>query len=410
MPSPREANTTRSEPVRVLITDSDNRSALAATRSLGRAGYKVFTAGEAHPSLASVSKYSARFDAYCSPNRSPEEFVRDVAGIAEVNRIDVLLPMTEITTLLLTQHRHLLPAEVSLPFPDAATVAAVADKSQVLQQAERIGVPIPRTLVVTSAQDARDKAAQIEYPAVFKPARSRNWNGRQWVSSSTGYATRAEDLFARLERLDPAVFPVLVQERIVGPGVGVFVCCDGSADDAGVLATFAHRRIREKPPSGGVSVLCESAEVDPVAKAHAVALLNAMGWRGVAMVEFKQNSRDGSLRLMEINGRFWGSLQLAVDAGVDFPALAVEVALGRKRASVKSYRVGTRSRWLWGDVDAMLALLFRSRAQLNLPESHPGRWRTLLSFLRPWGARYELERSDDPKPAVLAAKRWLLRR
>jgi predicted ATP-grasp superfamily ATP-dependent carboligase len=152
--------------------------------------------------------------------------------------------------------------------------------------------------------------------------------------------------------------------------------------------------------------------VDPAAKTHAVALLQAMGWRGVAMVEFKQNSRDGSLRLMEINGRFWGSLQLAVDAGVDFPALAVEVALGRKRAPVESYRVGTRSRWWWGDVDAMLALLLRSRAQLNLPESHPGRWRTLLRFLALWepGTRYELERTSDPRPALLAARRWLLNR
>lgn len=397
MTSPRE---------RILITDSDNRSALAATRSLGRAGYTVFTAGEAHPSIASVSKYSSGFAPYFSPNSSPERFVRDVAAIIERHRIDVLLPMTEITTLLLTQHRELLPASVRLPFPDAATVAAVADKSQVLDQAQRIGVPIPRTLVVESAQDARAKANQIEYPAVFKPARSRNWNGKQWVSSGTGYAADAETLFARLEQLNPAVFPVLIQERIVGPGTGVFVCCDG--DD--VLATFAHRRIREKPPSGGVSVLCESALVDPVAKKHAIALLKAMGWRGVAMVEFKQNSADGSLRLMEINGRFWGSLQLAIDAGVDFPALAVDVALERRRAPLETYRVGTRSRWLWGDVDAMLALLFRSRSQLNLPDSHPGRWRTLLNFLQPWGTRYELERGDDFKPAVLAAKRWLLRR
>jgi predicted ATP-grasp superfamily ATP-dependent carboligase len=391
---------------RILITDSDNRSALAATRSLGRAGYTVFTAGEAHPSLASVSKYSSGFAPYFSPNSSPERFVRDVAAIIERNRIDVLLPMTEITTLLLTQHRELLPANVRLPFPEAATVAAVADKSQVLAQAERIGVPIPRTLVIESVQDARAKASQIEYPAVFKPARSRNWNGKQWVSAGTGYAADADTLFARLDQLNPAVFPVLIQERIVGPGMGVFVCCDG--DD--VLATFAHRRVREKPPSGGVSVLCESALVDPTAKQHAIALLKSMGWRGVAMVEFKQNSADGSLRLMEINGRFWGSLQLAIDAGVDFPALAVDVALGRRRAPLETYRVGTRSRWWWGDVDAMLALLFRSRSQLNLPDSHPGRWRTLLSFLRPWGARYELERSDDLKPAVLAAKRWLLRR
>jgi len=169
--------------------------------------------------------------------------------------------------------------------------------------------------------------------------------------------------------------------------------------------------LREKPPSGGVSVLCESAPVDPTACEHATRLLKEIGWRGVAMVEFKQDSRTGTLKLMEINGRFWGSLQLAVDAGVNFPQLAVDIALNRAQP-VNNYRVGVRSRWFWGDTDAMVSMLLRSRQQLNLPRNHPGRWRTLLSYLLFWqpGMRYELERCSDPAPALLAAKRWLLRR
>jgi hypothetical protein len=91
--------------------------------------------------------------------------------------------------------------------------------------------------------------------------------------------------------------------------------------------------------------------------------------------------------------------------------LAVDVALDRAQP-VNNYRVGLRSRWFWGDTDAMLALLLRSREQLNLPRAHPGRWRTLLNYLLLWQprTRFELERGSDPKPALLAAKRWLLRR
>ncbi|WP_116813666.1 ATP-grasp domain-containing protein [Steroidobacter cummioxidans] len=393
---------------RILVTDSDNRSALAATRSLGELGHTVFTASESHPSLASVSKHSAGFDAYSSPYRAPDQFAKDVAAIAARRQIDVLLPMTEITTILLTRARDLLPPTVRIPFPDADIVATAADKSKVLQLAAEIGVPIPKTLVVESPDEIEAVLQRVEYPAVFKPARSRAWNGERWISGGTAYSRTADDLRARLNNLDPAIFPVLIQERIQGPGVGVFVCC---GQDSQVLATFAHRRLREKPPSGGVSVLCESAPVDPVAKEHAIHLLRSIGWRGVAMVEFKQDSRDGSLKLMEINGRFWGSLQLAIDAGVNFPRLAAEIALGQA-TPIDNYRVGVRCRWFWGDTDAMLALLFRSRSQLNLPEAHPGRWRTLLSFLKLWQprTRYELERSGDPRPALLAAKRWLLNR
>lgn len=392
---------------RILITDGDNRSALAATRSLGQLGHTVFVASETQPSLAAVSRYTAGFDLYQSPYQAPDRFIRDAARILQERQIEVLLPMTEITTILLTRHRAALPAQVRIPFPDAEIVATAADKASVLRMAESIGVPIPGTEVVSSPEEIDTVASRVEYPAVFKPARSRTWTGDQWVSSGASYAASAEDLRAGLRKLHPAVFPVLVQERVEGPGVGVFVCCD----ESGVLATFAHRRLREKPPSGGVSVLCESAPVDPTASEHATRLLKQLGWRGVAMVEFKQDARTGVLKLMEINGRFWGSLQLAIDAGVNFPELAVDIALNRARP-VNSYRVGVRSRWFWGDTDAMISLLLRTRKHLNLPRNHPGRLRTLLSYLMFWrpGMRYELERFSDPAPAWLAARRWLLRR
>mgnify|MGYP003336754857 CR=1 FL=1 len=65
-------------------------------------------------------------------------------------------------------------------------------------------------------------------------------------------------------------------------GGGVFMCYQCGK----LIAQFNHRRICEKPPSGGMSVLCESAPVSPQAKQYAQALLDALGWEGVAMVEF----------------------------------------------------------------------------------------------------------------------------
>ena len=132
-----------------------------------------------------------------------------------------------------------------------------------------------------------------------------------------------------------------------------------------LVAEFSHRRIREKPPSGGVSVLCESVPVVPQAKQYAQALLDALRWEGVAMVEFKMDMADQSLKLIEINGRFWGSLQLAIDAGVDFPALLVQTLADEPMPVIDSYRVGVRSRWLMGDFDALLMRLFKREDELH---------------------------------------------
>ncbi len=383
--------------MRILVTDSDTRSALAAVRALGTRGHEVVTAGVAHPSLASVSRHSRAFESYPDPAVDSDGFVDALARSVERQRIDVVLPMTEVTTLLVTAHQERLAAHI--PFPDAATVANAADKSHVIGLARTLGIPVPRTVVASSAAQGIADAPALPFPIVVKPARSRVRTPGGWVSTGVAYAHDAASLRRSLEGLPTAVYPVLLQERIEGPGVGVFV----AIDRGNPVATFAHRRVREKPPSGGVSVLCESAAVDPVAAEHATKLLRAIGWRGVAMVEFKQDRRDGSLRLMEINGRFWGSLQLAVDAGVDFPGIAAAIAAGQPLTAAPAYRVGVRSRWLAGDLDALLLQLLRSRGHLNLPPSHPGRLRALAAFLNPFGprTRFELERPGDFAPARL---------
>ena len=137
-------------------------------------------------------------------------------------------------------------------------------------------------------------------------------------------------------------------------------------------------------------------------------LLDDLRWRGVAMVEFKVDRRDGQPRLMEINGRFWGSLQLAIDAGVDFPSILIDSFSGRVVAPSSPYRVGVRSRWFWGDVDALLLQLF-SHAVV----AHPirDRARAIGAFLKLWGPQlhYDNPRRSDLKPWIRETAHWFRR-
>ena len=129
------------------------------------------------------------------------------------------------------------------------------------------------------------------------------------------------------------------------------------------------------------------------------------------MVEYKVDAATGTPYLMEINGRFWGSLQLAIDAGVDFPALLVDCALGAPADVAPTPRPGVRGRWWWGDVDHLLARLRRSPAQLSLPPGAPSRARAALAFLAIGPAvRDAVLRVSDPVPFVLETVQWLQRR
>jgi predicted ATP-grasp superfamily ATP-dependent carboligase len=178
-----------------------------------------------------------------------------------------------------------------------------------------------------------------------------------------------------------------------------------------VRAHFAHRRLREKPPSGGVSVYCESVAPDPAIVNASAQLLAKLNWLGVAMLEYKVERRTGIPYLMEVNPRFWGSLQLAIDAGVDFPRLLVDLAAGRTIGPAPQFRVGIRSRWWWGDVDQLLLRLRRTAAELSLPNDADSRAEAVMRFLT-WGQRdrNEVLRFDDPRPFLRETALWFSRR
>jgi hypothetical protein len=130
------------------------------------------------------------------------------------------------------------------------------------------------------------------------------------------------------------------------------------------------------------------------------------------MVEYKLHTNTGVPYLMEINGRLWGSLQLAIDAGVDFPKLLVELALGATPARVTTYEIGVRSRWEWGDVDHLLASVLHPSRFASFPDRprYP-RLAAVAGFIRGFapGNRHEIFRRDDLGPMIRETTDWFRR-
>lgn len=393
--------------MRVLVTDGEQRSALAIVRSLGRAGHHVVVCSAHDQPLAGASRHAAAHARVADPLSSPERFVDDVASLLARHAIDALLPVTEPALLALLAARERLH-DVLLPFASIDVFRSVCDKAHVLREAERVGIRTPEQQVVASRHEWDDAAADaLTYPLVLKPGRSVGEGDARRVKLGVLYAADAAALRDHLRTLPDEAFPLLLQQRITGPGVGIFLL----VWEGRIVARFAHRRLREKPPSGGVSVYAESVPFDEDLGERSRRLLERLGWNGVAMVEFKRDARTGQPYLMEINGRFWGSLQLAIDAGVDFPLLLLDAATGRAPASPPTYRAGVRTRWWWGDVDHLLIRLRRSATALALPADAPGRGRAMLDFLRlRVGDRNEILRLDDPAPFLRESIQWFTRR
>jgi predicted ATP-grasp superfamily ATP-dependent carboligase len=335
------------------------------------------------------------------------DWLADSSGYAvEVGRVArqvdarVLLPITDPSVEAVLAERGAMPPAVAIPFPSLATYREASDKRVMLDRAARAGLAVPETRVLADVDAGLPDAAF--FPAVLKPHRSV-------VSSLPGELGRRRKLAvafvdddaqcrAALRALPATAFPVLLQRRVRGPGEGLFVL----RWNGRVIAEFAHRRLREKPPAGGVSVYRESIALDPALVAAGRRLLAALDWQGAAMIECKRDLETGRHVFMELNGRLWGSLQLAIDAGVDFPALLVACALGEDLPAVTDYRVGVRSRWFWGDVDH-LYLRLRDGGGAG------ARLAAVRDFFR-FGLgrdREEIWRWRDPAPFVLESLRRL---
>ncbi len=381
--------------MRILITDGNERAALAAARSLVRAGHSVGVTADSRVSLAGVSRGVRPHPLTTDPLTRPADYAAELASITRQHGTTVLLPMTDASLEAVLEHRSALPAGVVLPFPDLAIYRAASDKGRLLTLAHDCGFGVPETRTIATPRDCDVTLPEDFFPAVVKPHRSVVTAAGIRRKLTVTPVANAVECRRALAALPAAAFPVLVQRRVSGLGEGFFALRWGGR----TIAMFAHRRLREKPPSGGVSTYRESIPLDERLAGPGLRLLDALDWQGVAMIECKREPETGRQVVMEINGRFWGSLQLAIDSGVDFPSLLVRCATGESVPEHRDYRVGVRSRWFWGDVDQLYLRL----------KAHGSRLRALLDFFRvsPRRDRSEVWRWSDPAPFVVETLQWL---
>jgi predicted ATP-grasp superfamily ATP-dependent carboligase len=301
----------------------------------------------------------------------------------------MLLPMTELTTSLLLNRKDAFPDTV-IPFPQMSTIDALANKCTLMRTAESLNITIPRTWYVDDPASVATLRDKLTFPVVLKPGKSWLLYADEWHRVAVKFPQTYQSL-EQFIHSEPGLqaHPFLIQECVTGEGQGIFALYDHGKP----LVFFAHRRLREKPPRGGVSVLSESVAADPRLIEHARALLDTAAWHGVAMVEFIQ-AKDGTYYLMEVNTRFWGSLQLAIDAGVDFPWLLYQTAFGSPPERELDYRSGVRLRWLLGDLDSLYLTLRDRHFPVKTKLS------TLLQFLKPapFRTRHEVNRLSDLGP------------
>ncbi|MBV8206224.1 MAG: ATP-grasp domain-containing protein [Acidobacteria bacterium] len=325
---------------RVLVLDSDCAAGVECVQSLGRFGARVDAASANSGSLAFVSRYAHR--KLIQPGGSALLPWLDQIGWRDY---DLIIPATEVSLLCFAGPDA--PAELrerAMLAPREGLRTALS-KEATWQAARELSIPTPASVVVRMG--ARPPA---EFPVVLKPVHSKTLQGEHTLEHRVVIARNAEQWAAALEAKPELDFQQ--QEYVAGRGVGI----ECLLEHGQLRWAFAHERVHEYPLTGGGSSYRKSIPLPQDLLDMSRRLLGRLRWHGVAMVEFKV-TESGAAYLVEINPRFWGSLALAIDAGVDFPAGLLMLATGQPLPPQPAYRAGHFTRNLERDVKWQVANL-----------------------------------------------------
>ncbi|HVZ21954.1 MAG TPA: hypothetical protein VG871_12860, partial [Vicinamibacterales bacterium] len=333
-----------SDRIRVLATDAHELAGLGAVRSLGRAGYWVvagYPEGRPRPP-AVYSRFCEGSACYPDPWTHQFAFREWLVDAAERRQFDAILPIAESAVAGVAAVRpQLLSRDITVVLPSDRALAYSLSKYRATAMACAAGILCPSTVFVQSPDEAaawNDDLSPLRFPVIVKTDNHVSTDGR-YVRGRRFILQSPAEAAAVLGPLRGTGIGVIAQEVIPGTGAGAFALRFGGR----VHMTFAHRRLHEIPYWGGYSSFRASCH-DPAMTALAAQVLDAAAFDGVAMVEFRRSSVDGRDYFLEINGRLWGSLALALHAGADFPRALLECYVAGAPAPQPPYRSGVRCR------------------------------------------------------------------
>lgn len=319
-----------------LVTDGQSRAAVAGVRALGRAGLRVLATGP-DPGAPALWSRHVRQRALVPPPSDPRFTAR--LGELAVERGPLVIHAAQEEALEpLARAMGSLPPEAIVPYPGPGPIRRLRDKRALTELAERAGLDAPAVLAEGPAQTIA--AAPPPVPCVVKST---------GLSAALPAALMLEDAEALRELLTglPAGEPIVVQKRLEGPLMSVSLVLDR---DGRVVARLQQVARRLWPPQAGASAVAVTVAPEAELIERAAAVLAGAGFWGLAQLQFLRGPRGPAL--IDVNPRYYGSLPLALAAGVNLPAAWQAVALGQTLPELAPYRTGVVYRWLEGDVRA----------------------------------------------------------
>lgn len=384
---------------KILILGGERSQTVSIVRSLGR-DYDIYLATSVRFKnrfpKARFSKFVKKNYYYSDPLNHPNKFINDLLKIVKKDNFEFIMGTHETNILPITFYRDDFEKYTTLVHPSNEKLIKTFNKKETLRIAKNLDIKIPLTYD-TKFEELKSISKNISYPIVVKPQWTVYWDGysKNMSRKNIKIVFSKEELLKTFNELTQGKYNPLIQELIPGQGYGALDVLTLLDKNQNLKAIFMQKRLKESSIYGGAAVYWKSIPIINELKKNSLNLLKEMKWEGISMVEYKQDPRDGVPKLMEVNGRFWGTLPLAILCGIDFPILYMKIKSGQENKLINNYLKGIHMKHSVESTHRLFNVLFKKNPSWISRENE------LKDYIKIFFAKDSLFTLSDPMPSIV---------
>ncbi|MFA5337271.1 MAG: hypothetical protein WC330_02955 [Candidatus Omnitrophota bacterium] len=315
---------------------------LGVIRSLGRENITVLGMDyetDGHDGF--YSKYAKSM--ICPhPVYNPEQlfkFMVDRFGKKE--KKPILFPTADEFVQFISDYRDKLEKYFLFNISSKEIIDSIIDKKIQYELAKKVGVTISETYYPESIEDIYNLKDKITYPLIIKGRYSFKWREVAGGTLKGLKVNNGNELVEKCREIFEKKTPVIIQKIIIGPNANHFKFCAYINREGKILTKFTLRKIRQYPVDFGVGSCVESLEYEELSKIGEN-FFKGINYIGVGSAEFKLDLNDKTLKLIELNPRYWMQNEQAAYCGVNF-SLAQYLDLSNQAApAIEKFKTGVR--------------------------------------------------------------------
>ncbi|KAA3625951.1 MAG: hypothetical protein DWQ02_20665 [Bacteroidetes bacterium] len=361
---------------------------LGVARALGRKGVQVI--GVDH------KKDIGWYSKYVRPLKCPNPLENEKAFLRWVSNNfsrdhDIPVFFTGDDFLYpFSKNREALREYFRFNLPEHKKLEQIADKYSQYLLAKKAGLNVPQTWLIDNASQIKEGNFPDDcWPLIIKGREVNSWRK---IYGGTKKGFKVNDFHELGKLIKPALeqnLSIIAQEIIEGPDTNHFKYSAYRTDSGKILAEFCLQKIRQNPIRFGIGSVVKSIKKPALLKSGRQ-LFENIDYQGIGSAEFKLDEKDGKLKLIELNPRYWQQNTLAETCGINFPFLNYQDLLEKEPShNLSTYRLGVK--WVNIYMDFKSFLDYKKEGEITFPQ-----WLQSLSGPKVF-SDYAL---DDPIPGL----------